>query len=295
MNRSDKRRAISEGSEETIAARLGARLAFTAMLCGTVFAVGVDAFHEAVAVPSLPKGLFQQKVVAALAEVPESKSQDVMDPVIEHTIDNSDVKIEARPEPVIEPRPGPMPEVKPDPKPEPKLEPKPEPKPEPPPPIEKPKAKPVPKHKPAAKAAAKPKPVVESKAPPLEPQTPAPEIRGQAEEGASGGTGGDGMHHAANSNALRQSALAIIVDTIDANKSYPRRARQNGIEGTVVLRVTIGSDGRILTVDVRKKHASVLLNRAALKAADKLIGMRLEGIGPLEVDVPVVFDLQSRN
>ncbi len=290
MNRSDKRRAISEGSEEseeTIAARLGARLAFAAVLCGTVFAVGVDAFHEAVAVPSLPKGLFQQKVVAALAEVPESKPQDVMDPVIEHTIDNSDVKIEARPEPVIEPRSGPMPEVKP----EPKLEPKPE----PPPPIEKLKAKPVPKHKPAAKAAAKPKPVVESKAPPLEPQTPAPEIRGQAEEGASGGTGGDGMHHAANSNVLRQSALAIIVDTIDANKSYPRRARQNGIEGTVVLRVTIGSGGRILTVDVRKKHASVLLNRAALKAADKLIGMRFEGIGPLEVDVPVVFDLQSRN
>lgn len=108
---------------------------------------------------------------------------------------------------------------------------------------------------------------------------------------ASGRTGGD----AANSNALRQSALALIVDTIDANKSYPRQARQNGIEGTVVLCVTIGSDGRILTVDVRKKHASVLLNRAALKAADKLIGMRLEGIGPLEVDVPVVFDLQSRN
>lgn len=293
MNRSDKRRAISEGSEETIAARFGARLAFAAVLCGTVFAVGVDAFHEAVAVPSLPKGLFQQKVVAALAEVPESKPQDVMDPVIEHTIDNSDVKIEARPKPVIEPRPEPMPEVKPEPKPEPKLEPEPEP--EPPPRIEKPKAKPVPKHKPAAKAAVKPKPVVEPQAPPLEPQTPAPEICGQAEEGASGGAGGAGMHHAANSNVLRQSALALIVDTIDANKSYPRRARQNGIEGTVVLRVTIGSDGRILTVDVRKKHASVLLNRAALKAADKLIGMRLEGIGPLEVDVPVVFDLQSRN
>lgn len=290
MSKSDKHKPLPE---ETIQARRGARLTFAVVLCGMVFAVGVDAFHEAVAVPSLPKGLFQQKVVVALAEKPEPKPQDIKDPVIEHTIDNSDVKIEARPKPVIEPRPEPVPEVKPEPKPEPKLEP--EPKPEPPPPIEKPKAKPVPKPKPAPKQVPKPKPVVEPQALPLKPQTPAPEIRGQAEEGVSGGMGGTGSHHSASSDAARQSALALIVDTIDANKSYPRRARQNGIEGTVVLRVTIGSDGRILTVDVRKKHASVLLNRAALRAAKKLIGMRLEGIGPLEVDVPVVFDLQSRN
>lgn len=104
--------------------------------------------------------------------------------------------------------------------------------------------------------------------------------------------GGSGQNHSS-SDAARQSALALIVETIDANKSYPRRARQNGIEGTVMLRVTIASDGRIAAVDIKKKHASVLLNRAALKAANKLIGMHLEGIGPLEVDVPVVFELEN--
>ena len=271
MSKSDKRKPLTEEARQ---ARRGARLTFAAVLCGTVLAVGFDAFHQAIAVPSLPKGLFQQKVVVALEETPDPKPLDIKDPVIEHTVDESDVKIDAKPEPVIEPKPEPVPEVKP------------EPKPEPPPPVKKPKAKPVPKPKPAPKPVPKPEPVVE-------PQAPAPEIRGQAEEGASGGMGGSGTHHSASSDAARQSALALIVDTIDANKSYPRRARQNGIEGTVMLRVTIDSDGRISAVDVKKKHASVLLNRAALKAANKLIGMRLEGIGPLEVDVPVVFELEN--
>ena len=271
MSKSDKRKPLTEEARQ---ARRGARLTFAAVLCGTVLAVGFDAFHQAIAVPSLLKGLFQQKVVVALEETPDPKPLDIKDPVIEHTVDESDVKIDAKPEPVIEPKPEPVPEVKP------------EPKPEPPPPVKKPKPKPVSKPKPASKPAPKPEPVVE-------PQAPAPEIRGQAEEGASGGMGGSGTHHSASSDAARQSALALIVDTIDANKSYPRRARQNGIEGTVMLRVTIDSDGRISAVDVKKKHASVLLNRAALKAANKLIGMRLEGIGPLEVDVPVVFELEN--
>lgn len=271
MSSSAKRRPLTEEARQ---AGRGARLTFAAAVCGTVLAVGLDGFHQAIAVPSLPKGLFQQKVVVTLEETPEAKPLDIKDLVIEHTVDKSDVKIEAKPEPVIEPKPEPVPEVKP------------EPKPEPPPPVKKPKAKPVPKPKPAPKPVPKPEPVVE-------PQAPAPEIRGQAEEGASGGMGGTGSHHSASSDAARQSALALIVDTIDANKSYPRRARQNGIEGTVMLRVTIDSDGRISTVDVKKKHASVLLNRAALKAANKLIGMRLEGIGPLEVDVPVVFELEN--
>lgn len=271
MSSSAKRRPLTEEARQ---AGRGARLTFAAAVCGTVLAVGLDVFHQAIAVPSLPKGLFQQKVVVALEETPEPQSQDIKDPVIEHTVDESDVKVDAKPEPVIEPEPEPVPEVKP------------EPKPEPPPPVKKPKAKPVPKPKPAPKPVPKPEPVVE-------PQAPAPEIRGQAEEGASGGMGGNGAHHSASSDAARQSALALIVDTIDANKGYPRRARQNGIEGTVMLRVTIDSDGRISAVDVKKKHASVLLNRAALKAANKLIGMRLEGIGPLEVDVPVVFELEN--
>lgn len=270
MSSSAKRRPLTEEAKQ---AGRGARLTFAAAVCGTVLAVGLDGFHQAIAVPSLPKGLFQQKVVVTLEETPEAKPLDIKDPVIEHTVDKSDVKIEAKPEPVIEPKPEPVPEVKP------------EPKPEPPPPVKKPKAKPVPKPKPAPKPVPKPEPVVE-------PQAPAPEIRGQAEEGASGGMGGNGAHHSASSDAARQSALALIVDTIDANKGY-RRARQNGIEGTVMLRVTIDSDGRISAVDVKKKHASVLLNRAALKAANKLIGMRLEGIGPLEVDVPVVFELEN--
>ena len=267
MSKSDDRKPLTEEAKQ---ARRGARLTFAAVLCATVLAVGFDAFHRAIAVPSLPKGLFQQKVVVAREETPEPQPQNIKDPVIEHTVDESDVKIDAKPEPVIEPKPEPAPVVKPE-----------------PPPVKKPKPKPVAKPKPAPKPRPIPQPVTE----PREPAS-APEIRGQADEGAAGGMGGSGQNHSS-SDAARQSALALIVETIDANKSYPCRARQNGIEGTVMLRVTIASDGRIAAIDIKKKHASVLLNRAALKAANKLIGMHLEGIGPLEVDVPVVFELEN--
>ena len=256
---------------EALEAARGARSVLAAFAVAVIAAVGMNSVTQAISVPSLPSGVLRQKIVVPLVEDP-SATKKSKETLVEHTVAKSDFQIEKKiSQPIVESK------SKSEIAPEPKLEPKPKPK-----PVNKPKVRP----KPASKPAPKPEPVVE-------PQAPAPEIRGQAEEGASGGMGGSGTHHSASSDAARQSALALIVDTIDANKSYPRRARQNGIEGVVLLRVTIDSDGRISTVDVKKKHASVLLNRAALKAANKLIGMRLEGVGPLEVDVPVAFDLKN--
>jgi len=98
---------------------------------------------------------------------------------------------------------------------------------------------------------------------------------------------------AGNSAQERSKALAVIVAVINEHKRYPRRARQTGTEGEVLLTVNIDAAGTVTAVTVKKPHASVLLNRAARKAADALIGMKLAVTEALNVDVPVVFTLSG--
>lgn len=98
---------------------------------------------------------------------------------------------------------------------------------------------------------------------------------------------------AGNSAQERSKALAVIVAVINEHKRYPRRARQTGAEGEVLLTVNIDAVGTVTAVTVKKPHASVLLNRAARKAADALIGMKLSVTEALNVDVPVVFTLSG--
>lgn len=133
-----------------------------------------------------------------------------------------------------------------------------------------------------------PKP--EKKEVPPEPEQQ--EVRGSSETGTAGGSSPVAAgSHAASSASDKVSALALIVDVIEQNKRYPRRARQTGTEGVVVLAVRIGADGMVIAVDVARKAASTLLNRAALSAAEKLLGQRLPVKSALTVEVPVVFSL----
>ena len=85
--------------------------------------------------------------------------------------------------------------------------------------------------------------------------------------------------------------LAELLAVIEANKTYPRRARQTGQQGEVLLAVEIGPDGRVASVSIRKKHASALLNRAALKAAEPLEGRPTKLSKAVTIVVPVRFEL----
>ena len=69
------------------------------------------------------------------------------------------------------------------------------------------------------------------------------------------------------------------------------RARQTGQQGEVQLAVEIGPDGRVVDVSIRKKHASALLNRAALKAAEPLEGRPTKLRKAVTIVVPVRFEL----
>ena len=226
-------------------------------------AVCLTVVQQAIAVPELSRGILRDETTVQIEVLPPVETQ-----LLEHLAEVSEVKVDAMPEPV----------KKPDAKPETKPENKPKP------------VKPVPK-KSAVKSVRKPAPQ----------KTPAEKIQ-KAETGASDSAPtGSGLADTVpvretsggQSLSTRQTALAEIIAVIQAHKRYPRRARQTGVEGEVVLAVTVNNAGIITAVTLKKPHPSMLLNRAALKAAEPLIGRKLAISDALNVEVPVRFSLSS--
>ena len=239
-----------------------ARVAVAAAALGLLAAGLLTVVQKAIAVPELTKGILRDETTVVIETVPMTPAKE---PLVEHLADASDVKVEAKPEPVKEETPPP---------------------PEAPKVIEEPKPKPVVK-----------KPPVKKK--PVKKDLPVDKTEVKASDGAkasaalSGGKSASpaqGTASGASADA-RNTALAKIVAVIDEHKRYPRRARQTGAEGDVVLAVTIDGNGIVTGIVIKKPHASVLLNRAALKAAEPLIGVKLPLSAPLTVEVPVRFTI----
>ena len=241
-----------------------ARVAVAAAALGLLAAGLFTVVQKAIAVPELTKGILRDETTVVIETVPMTPAKE---PLVEHLADASDVKVEAKPEPVKEETPPPPP-------------------PEAPKVIEEPKPKPVVKMPPVKKK-------------PVKKDFPVDKTEVKASDGAKASaalSGGDSASPAqgtasGTSADARNAALAKIVAVIDEHKRYPRRARQTGAEGDVVLAVTIDGNGIVTGVVLKKPHASVLLNRAALKAAEPLIGVKLPLSAPLTVEVPVRFTI----
>lgn len=240
-----------------------ARVAVAAAALGLLAAGLFTVVQKAIAVPELTKGILRDETTVVIETVPMTPAKE---PLVEHLADASDVKVEAKPEPVEETPPPSPPEA-------PKV-------------IEEPKPKPVVKMPPVKKK-------------PVKKDLPVDKMDVKASDGAkasaalSGGKSASpaqGTASGASADA-RNTALATIVAVIDEHKRYPRRARQTGAEGDVVLAVTIDGNGIVTGVVLKKTHPSVLLNRAALKAAEPLIGVKLPLSAPLTVEVPVRFTI----
>lgn len=241
-----------------------ARVAVAAAALGLLAAGLLTVVQKAIAVPELTKGILRDETTVVIETVPMTPAKEAL---VEHLADASDVKIKAKPEPVKEETP-------------------------PPPPPEAPKVIEEPKPKPVVK-----KPPVKKK--PVKKDLPVDKTEVKASDGAkasaalSGGNSASPAQGTASGTSAdaRNAALAKIVAVIDEHKRYPRRARQTGAEGDVVLAVTIDGNGIVTGVVLKKPHASVLLNRAALKAAEPLIGVKLPLSAPLTVEVPVRFTI----
>lgn len=78
---------------------------------------------------------------------------------------------------------------------------------------------------------------------------------------------------------------------------YPRIARENGWEGTVLVRVAVQPDGRPESVQVRKSSGHAILDDAAIEAVKKwrFIPAK-DGNIPIRsvVEIPIHFDLRQQ-
>lgn len=171
--------------------------------------------------------------------------------------DESDFTIEELVEPEPEPKPEPEPEPTPEPKPKPEPEPKPEPKPKPTP---KPKPEPTPKPEP------KPKPIVETPvATPV--QATAPSAQNTAKPSIS----------AEQEQTVKKSVFNSLLREIERHKKYPKAARRNKTEGTVVLLVELDAKGKVVSAMVADSSPSDAKVAPILAKATQQLGDALRG------------------
>ncbi|GEM_PF-1236680 len=85
--------------------------------------------------------------------------------------------------------------------------------------------------------------------------------------------------------------LSRLVAVVEAHKAYPRRARQNNEEGRLSIRLMLDEQGVVRSIKLGELHPSRLLQKAALSAAEPLVGVKTRLGGPREVEIPIVFSL----
>gem|GEM_PF-4283776 len=80
--------------------------------------------------------------------------------------------------------------------------------------------------------------------------------------------------------------LTVLLDT---KTHYPASALKRKIEGTVVLAVEIGSDGRLLRISFRSRSGSSVLDDAAVSLVKSVFPLQAALTSPLTVIVPVEY------
>lgn len=248
-----------------------------ALTAGVCAAVGggllyVASTPSAAALPPVAQST-EVEVTALLFEAPaapEVVPQEPQPPLPEEPEPEVIPEPDPEPEPVVEPEPVPEPEVK-----------------EEIPVVEKPKPEPKPKPKP------KPKP---------QPATPKPAPAGEHSRGAAvqGSTDISGVTvpaaaavdtAAAEQQASYDRALAVLLREVSAHKSYPPRARRQGVEGRCVIRFTVNSSGMVTGSDLKESSGSSLLDAACRRTGESLIGRATGATRAVNVNVPVQFKL----
>lgn len=193
----------------------------------------------------------------------------------------------AAPEKKVEPEVAPEPKVaaapKPEPKPEAKIEPKPERKP-----------KPAPARKPAkAEAVKTPRPKA------AQPETTDTDAAARGGVGAPGtalvpGKAAASMPGAAGSvksEPDKSAALAVLLQAVERHKQYPRQGRRSGAEGTCRLLVHVASDGRVSACSLSEGSGKSVLDAAAKRLGEKLVGLSVAQTGGFQVLIPVHYRL----
>ncbi|MGJ8696135.1 MAG: energy transducer TonB [Verrucomicrobiaceae bacterium] len=202
--------------------------------------------------------------------------------------------------------PTPDPVAEPTPEPEPVQEPTPEPEPTPPPPpkIEPPVKPEPPKPDPAILKRQQEKAAAEQRERDLKAardralaKKRMDEKRAREKAARAAQAKRDAVAAAARKRAAEARRIATKPSTISRRKpSYPRSAIRAGHQGTTVLSITVGTNGRVTSVRISKSSGHTTLDNAAVSAARSWrFHPAKNGLGqpvPYTLSAPIPFKLQ---
>lgn len=97
------------------------------------------------------------------------------------------------------------------------------------------------------------------------------------------------FERAAPPRELRGRALSTALQALAREEFYPREAIARGLEGRVVLLLTLDGSGRLAGIEVASSSGHALLDDAALKAATRIGRL---AAGQRQVLLPVEFRLE---
>ena len=151
-----------------------------------------------------------------------------------------------------------------------------------------------PTSKAVAKAAASAKKPVPARAAAKSPVV-APKSKGDGAAGLSGSAAVPGTSGGKQVKSDGKSAaLAVILQEVEKHKRYPRQGRRSGAEGTCTLLAQISSDGQISSCILSEGSGRVVLDAAARRLGEKLVGLRVGSSGGFRVRIPVHYRLTDR-
>lgn len=85
--------------------------------------------------------------------------------------------------------------------------------------------------------------------------------------------------------------LDKVGSLIRANFSYPRSAEVRKEQGRAILQVALASDGKIADVQVAQSSGSAILDREALRIANKIGKFPTPPKGMSSVKIPIIWRL----
>ena len=153
--------------------------------------------------------------------------------------------------------------------------------------------------KPVPKPKKKPKPVEKTERKVSQVREKADSLGTQSEKtGSASGTAGVSLPGAAGSEKpeadRKGRALAVLLQAVEKYKQYPRQGRRSGAEGTCRLLVHVSSDGTVDSCTLSGESGRAVLDAAARRLGEKLVGLNVGTEGGFHVLIPVHYRLTDR-
>ena len=122
---------------------------------------------------------------------------------------------------------------------------------------------------------------------------PGTGVEAQARGVADGkGTAGHGKNGAESGGAASPSVLHKLLGAIEQYKNYPKHARRTGAEGTAILLVQVGNDGKVTGSSLHRGSGHGVLDSATEQLGTRLAGLDTGVRGSsFSVRVPVEYSL----